>query len=88
MCKGGSPGLVVMGRDSRSKGRGFESRHHILDGHFSHIHSCCKNCNSVCLKRPKINEKQAGVGRFLNKIECLTKDKMLNQHNYDSRPFF
>ena len=34
---GGSPGLVVIGRDSRSKGRGFESRHRILDGHFSHI---------------------------------------------------
>ena len=34
---GVSPGLVVMGRDSRSKGCGFESRHRILDGHFSHI---------------------------------------------------
>ena len=34
---GGSPGLVVMGRDSRFKGCGFKSRHHILDGHFSHI---------------------------------------------------
>ena len=34
---GGSPGLVVMGVDSRSKGRGFKSRHRILDGHFSHI---------------------------------------------------
>ena len=33
----GSPGLVVMGRDSCSEGRGFESRHHILDGHFSHL---------------------------------------------------
>ena len=31
---GRSPGLVVMGRDSRSKGLGFESRHHKLDGHF------------------------------------------------------
>ena len=29
----GSPGLVIMGRDSRSKGRGFDSQHHILDGH-------------------------------------------------------
>ena len=33
---GGSPGLVVMGGDSRSKGRGFESQRQILDGHFSH----------------------------------------------------
>ena len=32
---GGSPGLVVMGWDSCSEGRGFESQHHILDGHFS-----------------------------------------------------
>ena len=27
--------LVVMGRDSRSKGRGFDSRCRILDGRFS-----------------------------------------------------
>ena len=31
--KGGSPGLVVMEGDSHSKGRGFESRRRILDGH-------------------------------------------------------
>ena len=31
---GGSPDLVVMGGDSCSEGRGFESRHSILDGHF------------------------------------------------------
>ena len=36
--KGGSPGLVVMGGDSSSEGRGFESQCRILDGHdiFSH----------------------------------------------------
>ena len=28
---------MVMGRDSHYKGRGFESRHSILDGNFSHI---------------------------------------------------
>ena len=33
---GGSPGLVVMGGDSCSKGCGFESQHRILDGQFSH----------------------------------------------------
>ena len=32
--KGGNPGLVVIGRYSRSKGCGFESRHRKLDGHF------------------------------------------------------
>ena len=26
-----------MGGDSSSNGRGFESKHHILDGHFSHL---------------------------------------------------
>ena len=35
--KGGSPGLVVMGGDSRARGRGFESKYRILDGLFSHI---------------------------------------------------
>ena len=59
---GGSPGLVVMGGDSLSEGHGFESWYHILDGHFSHIF-VVKICN-VCLKRPKINEKEAGVGPF------------------------
>ena len=34
---GGSPGLVVMGDDSCSRGHGFESQHQILDGHFSHL---------------------------------------------------
>ena len=31
---GGSPGLVIMGGDSCSKGHEFESHHSILDGHF------------------------------------------------------
>ena len=31
--QGGSPGLVVMGGDSWSKGREFESQRRILDGH-------------------------------------------------------
>ena len=34
--RGGNPGLVVMGGDSRSRGGGFKSQHQILDGHFSH----------------------------------------------------
>ena len=51
---------MVMGRDSRSEGREFKSWHRKLDGHFF-TYNCCKNCN-VCLKRPKINEKEAGVG--------------------------
>ena len=34
---GGIPGLVVMGGDSCPEGCGFESQHHIMYGHFSHI---------------------------------------------------
>ena len=60
----GSPGLVVMGRDSRSKGRRFESQHSILDGHFF-TNICCKNWN-VCLKRPKINKKEVRSGPLKN----------------------
>ena len=56
---------MVMGRDSRSEGHWLESRHHLLDGNFSHIF-VVKICN-VCLKRPKINKKEAGVGPFLEK---------------------
>ena len=44
------PGLVVMGGDSCTKGRGFESLHRILDGQFF-TDICCKNCNDVCLKK-------------------------------------
>ena len=62
----GSPGLVVMGGDSCSRGRGFKSQHHILYGHFLTF-ICCKNCN-VCLKNAKINEKEAVDGPFLKKV--------------------
>ena len=75
---GGSPGLVVTGGDSCSKGGGFESRHHILDGHdIFFILICCKNC-IVCLKRPKINEKEklypSGVAS--SQILMCDKDRM------------
>ena len=52
---------MVMGGDSCSDDRGFESWHRILDGHFFPL-ICCKICNDVCLIRPKINDKEAGVG--------------------------
>ena len=32
-----TPGLIVMGGDSCSEGRGLESQQCLLDGHFSHI---------------------------------------------------
>ena len=37
---GESPGLVVMGGDSRPESRGFESRCRTLDGHFFTL-ICC-----------------------------------------------
>ena len=54
-----------MSDDSCLRGRGFTSRRHILDGHFSHWF-VVKNV-LVCLKRPKIKEKEAGDGPFFQK---------------------
>ena len=47
--------------DSRSEGFGFESRHRILDGHFSHMF-VVKMCK--CLFEKTMNEKEAEVGTF------------------------
>ena len=42
---------------------------------------CCKNCNDVCLKRPKINKKEAGVGPFKKTVpESLPKFSIIAQH--------
>ena len=60
---GGSPGLVVMGRDSHSEGCVFKSQHRILDGHFSHI-SDVKVLKLFVWKDQEINEKEAGVGHL------------------------
>ena len=38
---GGSPGLAVIGGDSRSEDRGFKSQCHIQDEHFFTL-ICCK----------------------------------------------
>ena len=54
-----------LGRRLESEGCVFESWRPILDEHFFTF-ICCKNCN-VCLKKTKINEKEAGVGPFLKK---------------------
>ena len=53
---------MFMGDNSCLRGRGFESRRQILDGHFF-ILICCKNC-IVCLKRPNKTKKEAEVGPF------------------------
>ena len=46
------------------RGRGFESRCHMLYGRHFFTLICCNNCIDVCLNRPKINEKEA---HFLEK---------------------
>ena len=56
---GESPGLVVMGGYSCSKGREFESWHHMLDGHLSHLFVA-----KIVTCKTKINEKDSGVGPF------------------------
>ena len=67
---------MAMGRDSCSKGTGFESWHHILDlfqkGALvqwlcEETHIFCKNGNDVFLKRQKKMIKEAGVGPFFTK---------------------
>ena len=69
-------GLVVMGGDSCSKGHEFESQRQILDGHYFTL-ICCKNC-IVWLKRPKITEKEAGVGPFFKKNDPMVDDDQAN----------
>ena len=49
---GESPGLVVIGGDSCSKGCEFESQNHIYLMDIFHVPICFKMCN-VCMKRRK-----------------------------------
>ena len=51
-----------MGGDSCSEGCWFKSQHGILDGHFSHIFDV--KIVMFVWKRPKISDKEAGVGPF------------------------
>ena len=67
---------MIMGDDLCSRGCGLKSRCHILNGHFFAL-ICCKNC-IVCLKRPKINEKEARVGPFKNSLEHLLIKMLYN----------
>ena len=59
---GESPGLVVMGGDSRTEHREFESQLRILDGNFFPL-ICCKFFN-VCLKKTKNKRKRGRDGLF------------------------
>ena len=72
---------MVMRRDLRSKGREFEPRHRILDGHFS-TYICCKNCIDVCLKRPKINKKMPRFAHLkkLFQFSFITTTPLVEPH--------
>ena len=54
-----------MGGDSCPEGFGFESQHHILDGHFSHYLMYKVQC---LFEKIIINEKEAGDDPFLKKV--------------------
>ena len=69
ISQSGSPGLVVKGGDSLSKGCEFESIM-VYWMNIFHIPICCRICN-VCLNKRKINEKEAGVGPFLRYYRAL-----------------
>ena len=64
---GESPGLVVMGGDSHSEGRGCRIPVPYTGWTFFHI-NLLKICIDVCLKRPKLNEKRPGWPIFLKKV--------------------
>ena len=80
---GQEPWSSGYGRRLCSKGRGFESQCHILDGHdiFSHWF-VVKNC-IVCLKRPKINEKEAGIGPFKKMLMICRQFNQFNPRRKD-----
>ena len=52
-----------------------------MDIFFTYI--CCKNCN-VCFKRPKINEKDAGVGPV--DVAQLVEWSLLTPEVHSSNP--
>ena len=58
----GGSGLVAMGGDSCSKRSWVQIPAPYTEWTFFTF-ICCKNCN-VCLKKTKINEKEAGDGPY------------------------
>ena len=66
---GGSPGLVVMGGDSRSEGHVIESLHCILDGYLSHIFVVVI---VMLVWKDENKQKEAVDGPFLKKMYHFT----------------
>ena len=69
---GGSPGLVVMGDDSCSTGRGFEFQHRILNGHFVTL-IYCKIVLFEKTEKTKNKRKRGLVWPFLKKKNSFWK---------------
>ena len=63
----GSPGLVVMGGDSISRGHEFESRHQILE-EFSHLF-VLKACQSCYTKEDIIGQKRKFTYRVMKQVQ-------------------
>ena len=51
--------LVVLRGESPSRGRGFESQHQIMEGHFFTFEKCCKKIVFV-LKKTDNKQKESG----------------------------
>ena len=64
---------MVMGGDSYSKGREFESRHHILDGHFFTYLFVVKCTQSTCLFLDSNNDPELIMMTYLGLADFLIK---------------
>ena len=74
-----SPGLVVMGGDSISECRGFESQYRILNGHFFPL-ICCKNCNVYFKGRKRGRDgpiKKGNIDRRIGKQQHSTLKRIV-----------
>ena len=69
LLDGGSPGLVVMGRDWRLIGCKFEYRPLLIDGSFLHLFVLAKN---ILVKMSKIIEKCPIFVKKISKVEVVT----------------
>ena len=83
MVKGGSPGLVVMGGGSWSKGREFESQYRMLDGHFFTYLFIVKFVMCVWKDENKWKRGQ-GWSIFIqvNGLNSTNQDTRMNTHYY------
>ena len=69
LLDGGSPGLLVMGRDWRLIGCKFEYRPLLIDGSFLHLFVLAKN---ILVKMSKIIEKCPIFVKKISKVEVVT----------------